>query len=201
MDRGPAPGTITATIGENGVGAIGAAGVLRRDSSEKMTVDGLVYRESTNKAPTSTMLATMVNDGTFANGRNTPIAEVSLKLADSIHHTRYPVTVARLVRMQGRIARNAADRAAYWSNPDRAERRYNILKDNPVDAPAGAVGVWRYSNLPHMVAGAMAQRVIGKNWQALTQERSFAPRGITTAGYGLPGKADGLHRTRDLTPD
>ena len=83
--------------------------------------------------------------------------------------------------------RNAADWSAYSNNPDIVERRYNILRDNLANAPAGAVGDFLYSNLSYALAGAMAERLTGKSWETLMQERLFVPLGITTAGYGPPG--------------
>ena len=201
IDAGAAPGAVVAIIDEDGVRAIGAAGVRRQGSPEAITTDDLIYLRSTNKAMTSTMLATMVDDGTFANGWNTTIGEVFPELVGSIHQDYQSVTVAQLVRMRGGLAREAADWRAYANNPDLADRRYNILRDNLANTPAGAVGDFGYSNLSYMVAGAMAERVTGKNWQTLMQERLFAPLGITTARYGLLGTAGGVDQPWGHTSD
>ena len=201
IEQGTAPGVITAVIDENGVRAIGAAGVRRQGSPEPITVDDIVHIGSDTKAMTSTMLATLVEDGTFANGWNTTVSEVFPELAGSIHQDYHAVTVAQLVRMRGGLARNAADWSAYSDNPDIKERRYNIVRDNLANAPAGSVGDEMYSNLSYMLAGAMAERLTGKSWETLMQERLFAPLGITTGGFGPPGTPGGVDQPWGHRPD
>ena len=187
IDQSGAPGMIAAIVDEDGVRAIGAAGARRQGLTEEITANDLVHLGSVTKAMTSTMLATLVEDSTFANGWNTTVAEVFPELVGSIHQDYHAVTVAQLVRMRGGLMRNAADWSAYSNNPDIVERRYNILRDNLANVPAGAVGDFAYSNLSYVLAGAMAERLTGKSWETLMQERLFEPLGITTAGYGAPG--------------
>ena len=187
IEQGTAPGMIAAVIDEEGVRAIGAAGLRRQGSPEMMTVDDLVHIGSDTKAMTSTMLATMVEDGTFVDGWDTTIADIFPELVATIHQDYHSVTLSQLVRMRGGLARNPADWRAHSSNPDIVGRRYELLKDNLVDPPAGAVGDDLYSNLSYMVAGAMAERVTGKSWETLMQERLFTPLGITSVGFGPPG--------------
>ncbi|MDE0003536.1 MAG: serine hydrolase [Rhodospirillaceae bacterium] len=201
IEQSGAPGMIAAIIDEDGVRATGASGVRRQDSPEAMTVDDLVYLKSTTKAMTSTMLATLVADGTFANGWDTTVAEVFPELVGSIHRDYRAVTVAQLVRMRGGLTRNPADWNAYSNNPDIMERRYNILRDNLANAPAGAVGDHLYSNLSYMLAGAMAERLTGMSWEALMEERLFTPLGITSAGYGPPATPGGADQPSGHTPD
>ena len=200
-EQGAAPGIISAIIDKDGVRAIGVAGVRRQGSAEKMTVDDLVHIGSDTKAMTSTMLATLVEDGTIAGGWDTTIADVFPELSDSIHQDYHSVTLAQLVRMRGGITPNAANWAAYPDNPDIVERRYNILRDNLSNPPAGIVGDHMYSNLSYMVAGAMAERLTGKSWETLMEERLFAPLGITTAGFGPPGTPGGVDQPWGHVPD
>ena len=196
-----APGMIAAIIDEEGVRAIGAAGVRRQGSPETITIDDLVHIGSDTKAMTSTMLATLVKDGTFTNGWNTTIAEVFPELVGSIHQDYHSVRLSQLVRMRGGIASNAADWRVYSNNSDVVGRRYGILTDNLASAPAGAVGDHLYSNLSYMVAGAMAERLTGKSWETLMQERLFTPLGITTAGFGPPGTPGGVDQPWGHKPD
>ncbi len=201
LDQSGAPGMIAAIVDEDGVRAIGAAGVRRQGFPDEITVDDLVHIGSDTKAMTSTMLATLVEDGTFANGWNTTVAEVFPELVAAIHQDYHAVTVAQLVRMQGGLTRNAADWSAYSNNPDIVERRYNILRDNLANAPAGTVGDPLYSNLSYVLAGAMAERLTGKSWETLMQERLFVPLGITTAGYGPPGTPGQVDQPWGHVPD
>ena len=192
IEQGTAPGMIAAVIDEQGVRAIGAAGLRRQGSPEMITIDDLVHIGSDTKAMTSTMLATMVEDGTFVDGWNTTIADVFPELVGTIHRDYHSVMLSQLVRMRGGIATNAEDWSAHSNNPDIVGRRYEILKDNLASPPAGPVGDDRYSNLSYMVAGAMAERLTGKSWETLMEERLFAPLGITNAGFGPPGTPSGI---------
>ena len=201
IDQGKAPGMIAAIIDEGGVRAIGAAGVRRQGSPDAFTVDDLVHVGSNTKAMTSTMLATLVEDGTFANGWSTTIAEVFPELVDEIHQDYHSIELSQLIRMQGGIRRNAEDWWAYLSNPNVVKRRYGILRDNLGDAPAGTEGEHLYSNLSYMVAGAMAEKLTGKSWEALMEERLFTPLGITTAGFGPPGIPGGIDQPWGHHPD
>ncbi len=187
VNQSGAPGMIAAIVDGDGVRAIGADGVCRQGSPEDITGDDLVHLGSVTKAMTSTMLATLVEDGTFANGWNTTVAETFPELAGSIHQDYDAVTVGQPLRMRGDLPRNPADWSAYSNDPDIVARRCNILRDNLANASAGAVGGFEYFNLSHVLADAMAGRLTGRSRETLTQERLFAPLGITTGGFGPPG--------------
>lgn len=201
IEQGTAPGMIAAVIDEQGVRAIGAAGLRRQGSPEMITIDDLVHIGSDTKAMTSTMLATLVEDGIFSSSWNTTIADVFPELIGTIHQSYHAVTLSQLVRMRGGIAQNAADWRAYSNNPDIVGRRYDILRDNLATSPAGTVEDHLYSNLSYMVAGAMAERLTGKSWETLMQERLFAPLGIANAGFGPPGTPGGIDQPWGHRPD
>lgn len=141
---------------------------------------------SNTKAMTSTMLATLVADGTFPSGWRTSIAQVFPELRGEIHPSYHSVTLSQLVRMRGGVARDASN---WWAHggPDIVATRYALLRENLRRAPAGRVGAHLYSNLGYMVAGAMAERHTGKSWETLMRERLFRPLGMSTADFGAPG--------------
>ena len=95
--------------------AIAAAGVRKQGSPEKFTINDLVHIGSNTKAMTSTMLATLVEDGTFINGWETTIAEVFPELVDAIHPDYRAVTLWQLVSHTSGLARNAQN----WITPSR----------------------------------------------------------------------------------
>ena len=164
----------------------------KRGSPEKFTVNDLVHIGSNTKAMTSTMLAVLVEDGVFPHDWETTIADVFPELLEEIHAGYHAVDLFQLVRMTGGIRRDAADWGAHQDQSDIVERRYAILRDNLMEPPAGPMGEFLYSNLGYMVAGAMAERLTGKSWEALMEEHLFAPLGITTAGFGPPGTPDAV---------
>ena len=201
VQQGKVPGMVAAIIDENGVQAIGAAGVRKQGSPDPFKVDDLVHLGSNTKAMTSTMLATLVKDGTFANGWETTIGDVFPELLEKMHEDYHSVALSELIRMRGGIASNAEDWWAYQHNPDTAKRRYAILRDNLANAPTVTAGEYLYSNLSYVVAGAMAEKLTGKSWETLMEERLFTPLGITTAGFGPPGTPGELDQPWGHLPD
>ena len=187
VEDGWPPGLLAAVIDEEGVRAIGAAGVRRWGSPERITVNDLIHIGSNTKAMTSTMLAVLVEDGIFRHAWETTIADVFPELLGEIHAGYRAVDLFQLVRMTGGIHPNAGNWWAHQGEPDIIERRYAILRDNLTEPPAGPVGEFLYSNLGYMIAAAMAERLTGESWEALMEEHLFAPLGMTTAGFGPPG--------------
>ena len=187
VDQGKSAALFAAVIDAEGIKGIGAAGVRKQGSAEEVTVNDLVHLGSLTKSMTSTMLATLVDDGTFPHGWSTTIADVFPELLAEIHEDYHSVDLSQLVRMRGGIARDAEDWWSYYYHTDVKRRRYAILRDNLTKSPAGSVDAFLYSNLSYMIAGAMAEKLTEKSWETLMEERVFRPLGMVTAGFGAPG--------------
>ena len=187
--QGKAPAMWAAIINENGIEAIAAAGVRKRGSPAKATIDDQIHIGSLTKAMTSVLLARLVADGVFTNGWSTTIAEVFPELERKMHASYREVTLDELVRHRSGLAPNSAN---WWAYRDRdiKERRYRHLKKNLRNRPAGIRGDFLYSNLGYMVAGAMAERVIGQSWEELMRKHLFGPLGMNRSGFGVPGTRD-----------
>ena len=186
VEEGKSPGLIAAIIDEAGVRALASAGVRKQGSPEELTGDDLVKMGSITKPMTSTMLATLVEDGTFVNGWETTISEVFPELVDEIHPDYRAVTLWQLVRHVGGVP---DDVPAWWTSYPTlpmVARRYRILRENLADPPGSPIGVFSYSNAGYMVAAAMAEKLTGKSWETLMEERLFAPLGMSSAGFGAP---------------
>ena len=187
VEEGRSPGLIAAIIDEEGIRAIASAGVRKQESPEKLTVNDLMHIGSITKAMTSTMLATLVADGTFVNGWQTTIAQVFPELRDEMHPDYRAVTLWQLVRHVGGVP---DDVPAWWtSHPTlpMVARRYRILRENLADPPGSPIGTFSYSNAGYLVAAAMAEKLTGQSWETLMGERLFAPLGMSSAGFGVPG--------------
>ena len=186
VEEGKSPGLIAAIIDEEGVRAIASAGVRKQGSSEKFTINDQVHIGSNTKAMTSTMLATLVEDGTFTDGWETTVSEVFPELRDEIHPDYHVVTLWQLVSHASGVAPNARN---WWAHSglEIKERRYTIMKEALTNPPAGPIGAYLYSNLGYMIAGAMAEKLTGKSWEILMEERLFTPLGMYSAGFGAPG--------------
>ena len=183
VEQGDSPGLFAAIVDMEGVQAIGVAGVRREGSPRELTVNDSIRINSNTKAMTSIVLATLVADRTFARGWRTTIADVFPELRDEIHHDYHSVDLRQLVTMASGIVRNAAN--GYWNHQRHhvVENRYRILREELSNPPAGPDGEYLYSNLGYMIAGAMAERVTGRSWETLMEERLFTPLGMITAGF------------------
>ena len=196
VEQGKAPGLFAAVIDRKGVRAMATAGVRKLGSPEKLTVNDQVHLGSLTKAMTSVLLETLVADGTFPNGWKTTVAEVFPELLEEIQPHYQSVNLFQLVRMKSGIGHyrdlkyNWKDRlAGYFGNPsiDIVEERYVMVREILASEPVGPVGKFKYSSPAYVVAGAMAEKLTGKSWERLMEERLFTTLGMTTAGFGAPG--------------
>ena len=183
---GASPGLIAAIVDRRGVRAIAAAGVRKAGHSQPLLTTDSVHIGSNTKAMTATLLAVLVRDGVFADGWNTAIADVFPEAREDILPEYREVTLWQLVTMTGGVKCDAADWHAH-GDADPLKSRYRILRDNLADPPAAPAGDYVYSNLAYVVAGAIAERVTGKTWETLMQDRLFEPLGMASAGFGPPG--------------
>ncbi len=186
VEAGDAVGLVAAIVDGQGIRAIASDGLRKADSSEEFLVTDLVHIGSNTKAMTSTMLATLVADGTFDKGWETTVADVFPELLNDIHGDYHEVTLWQLITMAGGIKGNAAQWRSH-RDKDIIKRRRAILRDNLTEPRAADIGEFMYSNLAYMVAGSMAEKITGKSWEMLMQERLFEPLGMSSAGFGAPG--------------
>ena len=207
VTAGRSPALFAAIVDEHGLRAVAAAGVRRQGFTPPATVNDLMHIGSNTKAMTSTMLATLVEDGTFVNGWQTTVADVFPDLLATIHEAYYSVTLRQLATMRGGLARNPPncpawrlpeaigtrpvrpDEACLWQahgDLPMVERRLAILSQSMERPPAAPIGEFLYSNLSYLVAGAMAERVTGGTWEALMEDRLFSPLEMLTASFGAP---------------
>ena len=196
VQQGSSPGLFAAVIDKKGVRAIATAGVRKLGAPEKLTVNDLVHLGSLTKAMTSVMLETLVADGTFPNGWKTTVADVYPELLEEILPDYHSVNLFQLVRMKSGIGHYRDIElgwkyrlADYFGNPGVGilKERHAVLREILMSTPVRPVGKFKYSSPAYVVAGAMAEKLTGKSWETLMEERLFTPLGITTVGFGAPG--------------
>ena len=181
------PGIIAAVLDSNGILLTGSAGVRKINSAEEITTGDLFHIGSCTKAMTSALLATLVADGLLK--WETTITDVFPEYKDQIHMDYHQVTLHQLVTHRSGIRANAANWGAF-SDQEIKERRVSIMKANLEEPALNKDRVFLYSNLGYMIAGSMAERVTGKSWEILLNERIFGPLGMSSAGFGPPGTTD-----------
>ena len=185
ISEGKAPGMIAAIISSDGIIDIAAAGVRKAGTSVAMTDKDLVHLGSCGKAMTSTMITTLVAEGKMS--WDMKLTEAIPELKNNIHPDLQNTTLWQLLTHRAGLPKNPIDWSAH-ADKNIIDRRFSILKDNIILAPAYTDGEFHYSNFGYVVAACMAEHITGLSWEVLMRERLFEPLGMTTAGFGDPVK-------------
>ena len=179
------PGLIGAVVKGDRLAAIGAVGVRKLGSSEPMKVQDQVHLGSCTKAMTATMIGMLVDDGLLS--WSSTIREVFPEVASRLHPDFQTVTLSHLLTHRAGLPHDAR----WWRLPglsttdQRRAAMLELLAKPPLARPGTS---YAYSNAGYVFAGLMAEEVTGQPWEELMQSRLFEPLGMTTAGFGPPGR-------------
>ena len=199
LERHELPGMVAAVVeGERTVG-LAAAGVRRRGSPEKVTVDDRFHVGSCTKSMTATLCAMLVEEGKLS--WETTLGGTFPELAESMRPEYREVTLEQLLTHRGGMPSNVDRGLLFWhlrrlvTTP--TDDRRSLLEGVVTKAPASEPGTKHlYSNTGYAIAGHMAEQVTGKSWEDLMRERVFERLGMSTAGFGAPGRADVVDEPR-----
>lgn len=185
------PALAAALVTTDGVQAIGAAGRRRAGREEPVTADDLWHLGSCTKAMTATLVARLVERGTLR--WTTTLGEAFPAMKESMDHGWAPVTLEQLLANRGG-APSGLDRDGLWGRlwqhkgPPREARRMlveGVFRHAPEYEPDSKM---LYANSGFAIAGHVAETAADLSWEDLIQKEVFKPLGITTAGFGAPGK-------------
>ena len=190
--------------------AQGAAGVRKRGTAERITLDDRFLLSSCTKPMTATLVAMLVEEGKL--NWTTTLGELFADTVKPMHPAWEKVTVRQVL----------AHRAGLRLDPDGAVRVFHLFRApyaslrrgaelmRPPRARLGTVPQQRleiarqalsrppkitpdtkywYSNEGYILAGAVLEHLTGRAWEDLMRERLFQPLGISTGGFGQPGAA------------
>ena len=162
------------------------SGDRRRDSGISVTVDDRWHLGSITKSMTATLLAVLEDDRRLTLDETLPGLLPDIEMAEgwgdcTLHHL--------LTHTAGAPANFPLDFQGVW--PDTAEelvaerRRFiaGVLADEP-ESPCGER--FAYSNVGYTIAGHIAETIAGEPYQALIQNRVFAPLALMSPGFGAP---------------
>ena len=190
--------------------AQGVAGVRKRGTAERITLDDRFHLGSCGKAMTATLVAMLVEEGKL--NWTTTLGELFADTVKPMHPAWEKVTLRQVLAHRSGLpfdpdglvrALNLylAPYASLRSLPEsmrtpRArlgtvpQQRLEIARQalsRPPKIPPGTK-YW-YSNLGYILAGAVLEHLTGRAWEDLMRERLFQPLGISTGGFGPPGAA------------
>jgi CubicO group peptidase (beta-lactamase class C family) len=190
--------------------AQGAAGVRKRGTAERITLEDRFHLGSATKPMTATLVAMLVEEGRL--NWTTTLGEVFADTVKPMHPAWGKVTLrqvlahraglrfdpdglARVFRMF-RAPYASLRRGPELMRPPRArpgtvpQQRLEIVRQalaRPPGIPPDTK-YW-YSNEGYILAGAVLEHRTGRAWEDLMRERLFQPLGISTGGFGSPGIA------------
>lgn len=189
--RGNFPAVAAAIVRPEGTVNHAVLGVRRLESRDVVRLDDGWHLGSCGKAMTATLIGMLVEKGKLR--WEMTLAEAFPDLADRMHEGYRAVTLERL--LQGRGGVPAEFGAGLWDrvvafNGSPREARMIIVED-VLSRPPLEGDQYVYSSVAWVIAGAMAEAAAGEGGEAfedLMQSMLFEPLGMTTAGFGAPGK-------------
>lgn len=191
-ERGvPALGVVVLVDGE--LRGLGVSGVRRQGHPQLVTVDDRWHLGSCTKVMTATLLAKYVERGSLQ--WTTTVAEALPDLAATLHADARGITVRDLLTHRAGLPGGPPE--PLWGQlfdfpGSDAEARTKVAATMLAVAPEAKPGArFLYSNAGYMIAGAIVERVGKAPWAELMQRELFGALGITSAGFGMPGAADG----------
>ena len=184
-DTGLTAVAVAATIDGDLAGAA-VGGERRRDSGISVTVDDRWHMGSITKSMTATLLAVLEDDGLLSAADALTVLLPDVEMADGWSGC----TLDHLLTHTAGVAANfPTEFQNVW--PETAEelvaerRRFiaDVLAEEP-ESPCGEL--FLYSNVGYTIAGHIAETIAGEPYEALIQNRVFAPLALMSAGFGPP---------------
>ncbi len=184
-DTNHLPGLIGAILTGDRITAIGSVGIRKIGSAQPFRVTDQIHLGSCTKAMTATIIGTLVDEGKLTWGST--LREVFPDAAREMHEDFQKVTLSQLLTHRAGLPANVS----WWhlAGQTTTEQRYAllplVLNKPPENRPGSTYG---YSNISYVLAGLMAEQVSGQSWETLMRRRLFEPLGMSTAGFGSPGR-------------
>jgi CubicO group peptidase (beta-lactamase class C family) len=199
-------GMSAAVLRGEGIIAQGAAGVRKRGSAERITLDDRFHLGSCTKAMTATLVAMLVEEGKL--NWTTTLGELFADTLKPMHPAWERVTVRQVLAHRAGLPLEpdglnpVFSTLREWMLPPRAlpgtlpQQRLEIVRQalsRPPRIPPDTK--FYYSNVGYVLAGAMLEQRTGRAWEELMRERLFQPLGISTGGFGPLPKTFGTYNT------
>jgi len=203
-------GIVAAVLRGERIIAQGVAGVRKRGTAERITIEDRLHLGSCTKAMTATLVAMLVEGGNL--NWTTTLGELFADKVQPMNPAWEQVTLWQVL----------THRCGLRFDPDGLARVFNLFRapyanlrsgaelmrpprsrlgtlpqqrleiarqalSRPPSIPPGTKFI--YSNEGYIVAGAVLEHLTGRAWEDLMRERLFQPLGISTGGFGPPGTA------------
>lgn len=177
----------------------GVCGVRRAGGAEAAEMGDLFHLGSDTKAMTATLMAVLVEEGKLK--WTTTVGEIFGERVKGMDEAWKGVTLEQLLTHRGG-APGSLDAGGLWGRlwerkGSATEQRMELVEGVVTKPPVNPPGTkFEYANAGYAIAGAMAEKVTGRAWEELIQEKVFKPLGITSAGFGAPGSKEKVDQPR-----
>lgn len=176
---------VSAAILQQGETTTAATGERARGGIGPVTENDKFHLGSCTKAMTATMLARLVEAGSLS--WESTVGEIFPELADALSPDLKAATLAMLTSHTSGLPAGFPPeiwKRMYHERIPRSELVRLVASD-----PGTTIkpGLYLYSNVGYLFAGAMAEKVTGRTWEDLMRELLFAPLGMSSAGFGPAG--------------
>jgi CubicO group peptidase (beta-lactamase class C family) len=194
------PALGVAVIVEGRLHALGVVGVRKDGSDVKAEPNDPFHLGSCTKAMTGSLIGLLVQQGKLR--WETPLVEYFPQWKDTMHSDYREVTLAHLLSHRagvppmtaGFAPANGLQLLQIRTMKSPADQRRRIAEIVLTQAPVNKPGeTEQYSNAGFTIAGAIAESVMGEDYESLLQRLLFEPLGMRSAGFGAmgtPGRID-----------
>lgn len=185
------PGLSAALVRDGHLAALGAVGIRRVGSPQRLELDDPFHLGSCGKAVTASVAARMVDRGLI--GWETTIGESFPDLAATMHPQLRAVTLRDLLRHRGGLASRSEsfDEAISGFTGTIRERRRALVRFATASAPYREPGTeFGYTDVGYAIAGTMLEAAAHRSWEMLVVELVAEPLRLETLGFGAPGRDD-----------
>jgi CubicO group peptidase (beta-lactamase class C family) len=173
--------------------AQGAAGVRKKGTADRITLDDRFHLGSCTKAMTATLVAMLVEEGKL-NWTST-LGELFGDTVKPMHRAWEEVTLRKVLEHRAGL-RLEPDGAGVFNEmvpplgtlPQQRQEIVRQALSRPPGIPPDTK-YW-YSNVGYILAGAVLEQRTGRAWEELMRDRLFQPLGISSGGFGAPGATD-----------
>ncbi|MDD5363490.1 MAG: serine hydrolase [Ignavibacteria bacterium] len=159
-----------------------AVGCRRYGGQMNITNNDLFHLGSNTKAITAVLIGILVDEQRV--NWTTTLPEIFPEYAGTMLSDYQSVTVKDLLSHSSGFMR---DPTRVFENGTPRNQRYELAGWAVTQPPAISRGTFLYSNLGYMIAGAIAEKLMNKEYEELLIEKVLLPLGISSAGFGPMG--------------
>jgi CubicO group peptidase (beta-lactamase class C family) len=176
------PALAGAIVTGSGIIDAQAVGCRKYGGEMNVTNNDRFHLGSCTKALTAVLLGILVDEGKIK--WSTTLKEVFPELANEIRGEYKDVTLEQLLSHSSGLPR---DPVTFSNSGTAKDQRYEVVKTSLLLNPAVPKGKYLYSNLGMIIAGAIAEKLTGEQYEQLLITKVLLPLGITSGGFGAMG--------------